>query len=437
MHGFTIDVPAAIDFQKFLNNINNLGPSDLKTGFDPEVFVRNRTTGDLIPGFELLPGPKPSPDSALGPSCVYPDGFAVEFATEPKGCLAYATDHIQAGLRLAARAAERVDGGLDLADVAHIPNITTYGARQVQLGCSPSHNAYGKESQIPEDPYALPFRTIGCHVHFGRNPNVANLRANLLAPQTIEQTVRTLDYVVGPIMTSLLAGLEDPLRRTIYGRAGEFRFKPYGFEYRVPSAAIMWHPVLFNIIVNTARNVTLLAQLPASNIQAYYEYETRETMLKSVKSGATGIHIPDDTYDFVDAVVNRLDVDAARAHLKSHKDLYLGLFQSIIAIYDEEWCSPSDTIEIYGSVRALRPRASDIFDFVMAGASRVLDTSHKGILDAWRIHPDQVQMYPSSGITAATWKNYMSHARWPGAQVAYGTDIYKAAVAARAAAERV
>lgn len=432
MHGFNITVPDKFDRQQFLNHVNTLGPSDLKTGFDPEVFVRHRSTGDLIPGFELLPGPKPSPVEALGPACVYPDGFAVEFATEPKGCLAYCTDRIQTGLRIAARTAEKAEAGLDLSDVAHIPNITRYSARQVELGCSPSHNAYGQESQIPEDPYALPFRTIGCHIHFGRNGNPANPRSALLAPQTIERTVRVLDYVVGPIMTSLLAGLEDPLRRTVYGRAGEFRFKPYGFEYRVPSAAMMWHPVLFNIIANTARNVTLLAQLSASNIQAYYEYETRTPMLRAIESGAAGIHIPDDTYEFVDAVINRLDVATAREHLRAHKDLYLGLFQSIIAVYYDSFYKSQSTIEVYNRVRAERPKASDIFEFVMAGARRAINPTHNGILDAWRINPEQIHAYPGELDTADTWNNYMPHARWPGGQVAYGADLYRAAVAASA-----
>lgn len=30
------------------------------------------------------------------------------------------------------------------------------------------------------------------------------------------------------------------LRRTAYGFPGEFRIKPYGFEYRSPSNAIFW-----------------------------------------------------------------------------------------------------------------------------------------------------------------------------------------------------
>ena len=416
---------------QFLRNLNTSAPATFKVGFDPEVFVRDLASGRVIPGFEIRPGRKLSPAAALGPTDVYPDGFALEFATEPRTCLAFATDATQTGLRLAARAAEKVGGELSLVDVVHIPNLRDYRPQQIALGCSPSENAYDTRAELPEDPYELPFRTIGCHIHFGRR----EATSEALYPEAVQPIVQALDFVVGPVMTSLLAGLEDPLRRTVYGRAGEFRYKPYGFEYRVPSAAIMWHPVVFNIVVNLARNVVALMQVHHTNVHLYGTDTTSAAVFASLRTiVADGglLRLPDsDTIrEFSDTVVNHLDVAAAHAHLKENQELYEHLLGSILSGINRAY---PVRVGHHENMPLSVPSNSQLFEFVLGGAKRGITCTHQGLLDAWRINPDQRRAYPDPDATLATWRNYMEHANWPEGCVTYSMPLIKRAEASVAA----
>jgi hypothetical protein len=103
--------------------------------------------------------------------------------------------------------------------------------RNAALGCSPDFSAYTlRRNSIPDGD--LPIRTGAGHIHIGWTE-----QADERSVEHMEQCgtyVRQLDYYLG--LPSLLWD-KDSRRRTLYGKAGAFRPKPYGLEYRVLSNA--------------------------------------------------------------------------------------------------------------------------------------------------------------------------------------------------------
>jgi hypothetical protein len=97
------------------------------------------------------------------------------------------------------------------------------------LGCNPDFNAYTMNAN--DTPNAdMPIRTGAGHLHIGWTENAEGLTHF----EKCAILVKQLDYTVG--LQTLLFD-DEQRRRMLYGKAGAFRPKPYGVEYRVPSNA--------------------------------------------------------------------------------------------------------------------------------------------------------------------------------------------------------
>lgn len=95
-----------------------------------------------------------------------------------------------------------------------------------EFGCVPSFNTYGEETE-KKDAATYMFRPAGGHIHLGVEFAGETTR--------IKRLVRVLDVLLG---NSAVCVDQDELqveRRLNYGRAGEYRIKPYGVEYRTLS----------------------------------------------------------------------------------------------------------------------------------------------------------------------------------------------------------
>jgi len=75
--------------------------------------------------------------------------------------------------------------------------------------------------------------TAGGHLHFG------GACIKMLSMKQLKALVRKLDEKLIPIAEKIETEAAE-LRRKYYGFPGEFRLKPYGFEYRVLSCAPFW-----------------------------------------------------------------------------------------------------------------------------------------------------------------------------------------------------
>lgn len=126
--------------------------------------------------------------------------------------------------------------------------LKTQNART--FGCDVSYSAWdGKPIRIDRNSYPT-LRSAGFHVHVGYDE--VDERMN----QTI---IKTLDLFLG--VPSILIEPEN-LRKTLYGKAGEFRHKPYGVEYRTLSSFFASTDELTNWVYNnTAAAIASIEQL--------------------------------------------------------------------------------------------------------------------------------------------------------------------------------
>lgn len=186
-------------------------------GADPEVFLVD-FTGKHISAVGLIGGSKQHPRD-IGEGCaVQEDCVAAEFNIPPakdvdnfvrsiKYTLAYLTEHVKAhGLSLSLTSSQSFDE-----DQLHTPQAVTFG-------CEPDFNAWtGQQNPTPRAKDKN-LRTAAAHVHIGSNLNRIQL-------------ARWCDVEIG--LRTVLEG-DDPIRRELYGKAGCYRPKDYGIEYRTP-----------------------------------------------------------------------------------------------------------------------------------------------------------------------------------------------------------
>ena len=115
----------------------------------------------------------------------------------------------------------------------------------VKLGCDPDYNAYTGELN-PSPAQQVDFRTASGHVHIGwRDDNIDPLDPIHFAE--CQMVVKELDWALGVPSILYEPIISGKQRRNLYGKAGAFRPKSYGVEYRVLSnwwlksdEAILW-----------------------------------------------------------------------------------------------------------------------------------------------------------------------------------------------------
>lgn len=203
-------------------------------GCDPEIFLTKE--GKAVSAHGVIKGTKKEPFEV--PNGAYQvDGMAVEFNTDPVDYR-----HFESFNMKVVSVMKELELAVKAADPAYRFNVSPvqefdpeYLAAQPddakELGCDPDYNAYTLEAN-PRPDGDRPFRTGAGHLHIGwgedipvDNPDHMAICANF---------VKMLDCTVGMAMVVFD---RDNRRRELYGKAGAFRSKPYGVEYRYPSNA--------------------------------------------------------------------------------------------------------------------------------------------------------------------------------------------------------
>ena len=204
---------------KLLTDINKV-----TIGADPEVFFKNKDNL-VVPACGMIGGTKEKPIPVLR-GALQEDNIMAEFNIDPSDDVDIFIHNINAVYSQLSTIAE--DRGLAIAHraSARVPMFLLQQHPQaMEFGCEPDFNAYTLEEN-PSPDIASTLRTCAGHVHLGFEVETDARMA------TMGSVVEYLDWIVG--MWTVLKD-SDTVRRERYGKAGAFRPKPYGLEYRVPS----------------------------------------------------------------------------------------------------------------------------------------------------------------------------------------------------------
>lgn len=203
-------------------------------GCDPEVFVKKN--GKAISAHGLVEGSKASPQKTQF-GAVQVDGMALELNTNPT------SQHDFEGFNL-----NIVETLKDLKKLSGVKTLVidpvmefdpeylaTLPEEALELGCDPDYNAYTMEEN-PRPDGTRNFRTGAGHIHIGWGADIPKDNPEHFA--ICAGFIKMMDATVGMLMTVID---QDPRRRDLYGKAGAFRAKSYGVEYRTPSNVWIRH----------------------------------------------------------------------------------------------------------------------------------------------------------------------------------------------------
>jgi len=195
----------------------------LMFGCDPEIILCHATTGLPVSAIGKLPGTKDRPHMVKrGDGAVQVDNVLAEFNTRPANSskMFNAVVHsVYEQMMELIQTQHHVNASRKSVDSFDETELQDKKARIV--GCDPDWNAYTLQLNDPPNYNNHGLRSAGGHVHFGLD----------IDRNEVPYFVKLCDLIITVPM--LIA--EDNRRREFYGKAGSFRLKPYGVEYRTPS----------------------------------------------------------------------------------------------------------------------------------------------------------------------------------------------------------
>ncbi len=253
-------------------------------GADPELFVKD-AQGTIVPvcgkvgGTKAVPERMP-PELLPGDSERYhyqEDNCAFEFNVPPSTSASTFSIRIE----MALTAAKKILAAKGLTpyysqcfhrfsnkDLEH-PQATT-------IGCDPDYVAYGDDGAVKREAFDIKqlglWRYTGGHIHFGYDKT-------LIPDHVMVQLIDALVYLPS-VHLDLQGG-----RRELYGRAGVFRPKKYGVEYRTPSNYWLHKP---SIIANRAGQLLHTLHRFTDRLHDFYMAMPEKEVRACIDSGGKG-----------------------------------------------------------------------------------------------------------------------------------------------------
>jgi len=225
----------------------------LLVGADPELFITK--DGKPVSAHGVVTGTKTHP-FAVPQGAVQVDGMALEFNIDPSPTqmeFVYNIHEVMKHLR------DMVPKDFDFSfeSVAYFDKryIENQPEEAQALGCDPDYDAYTEEVNTSPDA-SVGFRTAAGHIHLGwKSPEEEDDNHFFKAVAITKQ----LDYMLG--LPSLILDRDGLTRRSLYGKAGAFRPKPYGAEYRVLSNFWLHNEALMSwVFTQTKKAFTLISE---------------------------------------------------------------------------------------------------------------------------------------------------------------------------------
>ena len=247
--------------------------SRVRIGCDPEIFVCDIKTGKAVPITGKIGGTKERPKfiekndpffkgwGKVSGWALQEDGAALEFntpafqngddfATNVEGFSNSLTAYLETlGLEPIRSSCVTFD-----------KELLEQSPKAFILGCDPDYNAYtGKENPVPAVETMGMTRFGAGHIHVGYV--VDDIPHDIMA--------KFLDLTVGLPLTSCD---KQGARRNFYGKAGNYRPKKYGIEYRTPSNYWVWRatsPHIYPLFRNILRLASAVTEDSDSTIRLH------------------------------------------------------------------------------------------------------------------------------------------------------------------------
>jgi hypothetical protein len=199
--------------------------SNFTIGADPEFMLKNYQ-GQLISAIGKIGGDKwnPKPISEVG-HAILEDNVSVEFNIPPSDNADAFVAHLSFVMQHLRGVAD--SHGLLFAEgvaSASFPETELQTPEALVFGCEPDFNAWTEQVNPKPKSDDPNLRSCGGHVHIGTS----------LDPIKV---IRACDLFLGVPSVWMDS---DSKRRELYGKAGAFRPKPYGVEYRTLSNFWIW-----------------------------------------------------------------------------------------------------------------------------------------------------------------------------------------------------
>jgi len=194
--------------------------NSLSFGSDPEFFLEHSET--LWPVCGLVGGTKEEPRDLGNGFGIQEDNVALEMTMPPSYSLEEFQQNMKKALALAQEELPK-DFQISTKTSGNFLKKFLKSEQACTFGCAPERNAYTGEEYGIEAEEGSTFRSCGGHVHIGFKEKDLKFK---------EKFVRILDVLLG---LPSLSKDKDVERRKLYGKAGTWRNKSYGLEYRVLS----------------------------------------------------------------------------------------------------------------------------------------------------------------------------------------------------------
>ena len=257
--------------------------TSLVFGSDPELFFVKK--GKVVPSSTVIPKDGlPVRDSGR----IIRDGFQVELNPGSSFCRQIAASEIARAMRVLRdlEIRHKVEVSTEVGVVVDEETFKSIPLSERKFGCNPTENVYQEKLDRPTGA-RVRFRSGGGHIHIGLPQR---FRGN---EERIGELVKMFDILVGNSCVFFDQSPASTLRRKYYGRAGEYRMKPYGVEYRVPSNFWLQSYVLWSMVSGLCRQVVdlhyanffnrLTKKVPLENVRKAINNNDKDLALENLR----------------------------------------------------------------------------------------------------------------------------------------------------------
>ena len=192
-------------------------------GHDAELFLYDENE-NAIPSIGLVGGSKECPREVSG-GAVQEDNVMAELNIEPCTTSAQFVNRTNKVMESLTSIIKPHGLHYKIMDFQKFEPEFLKSPQAKMFGCDPDYNVYSLQQNVVDTKLLRNARTAGGHIHIGLSePNF-----HAMAKPSL---VKNCDFFIGLPLTILE---RQSQRKAFYGKAGSFREKPYGIEYRTPS----------------------------------------------------------------------------------------------------------------------------------------------------------------------------------------------------------